>query len=349
MPCVRRERRRLVMLLHNRFHLPAPTDPARRAQLATGLDSARSARTDELAAFLASVCGDTTVALVHYGSHAQQSDARPESAHDFFVIVDRYRDAYRSLVSHGVARFRPRVASTLNHVLAPNVIRVTVPGVTPALEAKCAVYSWSDFRLAASVHAKDHFALGRLFQHVQIAWTRDQGSRDRISDVLVGARIATFAWGRSFLPRQFDVDAYCRTLLETSFAAEIRPEEKERVDMLLAAQRETLIPVYSEVLNQLVQQRILARNGKVYTMVVPVGKWAKFRAAMYFRRSKVRATVRWLKYIALYDDWLEYILKKIARRSGVSVELTERERRWPLIFLWPKAIRYLRSRPQRRS
>jgi len=70
---------------------------------------------------------------------------------------------------------------------------------------------------------------------------------------------------------------------------------------------------------------------------------------MYFRRSEVRATSRWFKYIALYDDWLEYILQKIARRSGISVELTERERRWPLIFLWPKAIHYLRSRPQRRS
>jgi hypothetical protein len=339
----------MILRPRTRFHLLPPTDPARRALLATGLDSARSARTDQLAAFLASACGDTTVALVHYGSHAQQSDARPESAHDFFVIVDRYRDAYRSLALLGVARFRPRVATLLNHILAPNVIRVTVPGVTPALEAKCAVYSWSDFRLAASVRAKDHFALGRLFQHLQLAWARDQDTRDRVIDVLVGARIATFAWGRSYMPRQFDVDAYCRTLLETSFAAEVRPEGSERVDMLLAAQRETLIPVYSELLDQFVQQRILARNGKVYTMVAHVGKWAKFRAAMYFRRSKIRATARWFKYVALYDDWLEYILKKISRRGGVSVELTERERRWPLIFLWPKAIRYLRSRPQRRS
>ncbi|MGH7650057.1 MAG: hypothetical protein ACREND_18275 [Gemmatimonadaceae bacterium] len=339
----------MILRLHTRFHLLPPTDPARRALLATGLDSARSTRTDQLAAFLASACGDTTVALVHYGSHAQQSDARPESAHDFFVIVDRYRDAYRSLALLGVARFRPRVATLLNHILAPNVIRVTVPGVTPALDAKCAVYSWSDFRLAASVRAKDHFALGRLFQHLQLAWARDQDTRDRVIDVLVGARIATFAWGQSYMPRQFDVDAYCRTLLETSFAAEVRPEGSERVDMLLAAQRETLIPVYSELLDQFVQQRILARNGKVYTMVAHVGKWAKFRAAMYFRRSKIRATARWFKYVALYDDWLEYILKKISRRGGVSVELTERERRWPLIFLWPKAIRYLRSRPQRRS
>jgi hypothetical protein len=334
---------------NERFHLIPTTDAVLRAVLATGLDSARSARTDQLAAFLADACGDTTVAVVHYGSHAQHSQPKAESAHDFFVIVDRYRDAYRSLASRGVARFRPRVATLLNHLLAPNVIRVTVPGVTPALEAKCAVYSWSDFRLAASPHARDHFALGRLFQHVQVAWTRDQESTERVMDSLIGARVATFAWGSPYLPHQFDVDAYCRVLLETSFAAEIRPEGSERVEMLLATQRETLLPVYTALLDHLVQDRILTRDGKVYTLAAPVGKWAKFRAAMYFRRSKVRATSRWLKYVALYDDWLEYILQKIARRSGVSVELTERERRWPLIFLWPKAIHYLRSRPQRRS
>lgn len=334
---------------NERSNLLPPTDPVLRAELATGLDSARSPRTDQLAAFLADACGTSTVAVVHYGSHAQHSHPKPESAHDFFVIVDRYRDAYRSLAAHGVARFRPRVAAVLNRVLAPNVIRVTVPDVTPVLEAKCAVYSWSDFRLAASARARDHFALGRLFQHVQVAWTRDHESAERVIDLLIGARIATFAWGSPYLPHQFDVDAYCRILLETSFAAEIRPEGSERVDMLLDTQRETLVPVYTALLDQLVQQRILTRDGKVYTVAKPVGKWAKFRAAMYFRRSEVRATSRWLKYIALYDDWLEYILQKIARRSGVSVELTERERRWPLIFLWPKAIRYLRSRPQRRS
>jgi hypothetical protein len=43
------------------------------------------------------------------------------------------------------------------------------------------------------------------------------------------------------------------------------------------------------------------------------------------------------------------VVEKVARRGGAAVALTERERRWPLIFLWPKAVRYLRSRPQRRG
>ena len=54
--------------------------------------------------------------------------------------------------------------------------------------------------------------------------------------------------------------------------------------------------------------------------------------------------MRWGKHLWLYDDWPDYLQAKVARHTGVVVELTPRERRWPLIFLWPKVIRYLRSR-----
>ena len=54
--------------------------------------------------------------------------------------------------------------------------------------------------------------------------------------------------------------------------------------------------------------------------------------------------MRWAKYMALYDDWLDYVVRKVERRSGVAIELTARERRWPLLFLWPKLLRFLGRR-----
>jgi hypothetical protein len=107
--------------------------------------------------------------------------------------------------------------------------------------------------------------------------------------------------------------------------------------------------MYAELLRSLADKRILAREGNVYSDRTPPGVLGRLRIELYFKRSKLRATLRWLKYMALYDDWQDYLLRKLERRSGVRVQLTERERRWPLIFLWPKAIRYLRTRPQRRD
>ena len=328
---------------------PRVADPALRSALAAGLDSPASSATGELAGFLAHGFGCSTAAIIHYGSHAQRSDARPESAHDFFVVVDDYLAAYRSLAESVGTSYAPEKAARLNRVLAPNVVAITDSDVTPPLAAKCAILSVRDFRRACSARARDHFTQGRLFQHAQLVWTRDSRTRDIVVDSLLEARARTFDWGRGYLPPRFDVDTYCRVLLETSFGAEVRPEGPERIALLLAAQRETMVRMYAELLRSLADERILTREGNVYTDPAPPGALERLGVGLYFKRSKLRATFRWLKYMSLYDDWQDYLLRKLERRSGVHVELTERERRWPLIFLWPKALRYLRTRPQRRD
>jgi len=330
--------------------IPLPyADRELRAALAGGLSDPPAPRAAQLADYLARVFGPATIGIVHYGSHVQRSDARPESAYDYFVIVERYADAYKSLAATISPSYRPATAAFLNRILPPNVISITLHNESPPLEAKCAIFSLSDFLRACSARARDHFALGRLFQQVQLIWTKDAVHQSRLTDALQCSRALTWSWGRPYLPSQFDVESYCRVLLATSYAAEIRPEGLERVDDLVTAQRNTLVPMYGALLSHLASKRIVATDGKVYTDSHRPGPVARARAALYFRRSKIRATLRWLKYMALYDNWQEYILRKIARRSGVSVELTARERRWPLIFLWPKALRYLRARPQRRT
>jgi hypothetical protein len=321
-------------------------DPALRDALASGLDRAPDAHTAQLVRVLTHDFGPAAIAIIHYGSHAQRSDARPESAHDFFVIVERYGDAYRSLAAATHPGYHPLTATVLAHVLPPNVISLTAPDA-PVLRAKCAVLSLGDLRRACSRRAPDHFTQGRLFQQIQLVWVRDDESRRAVTDALLEVRVRTFDWVHPVLPARFTTDSYCHTLLATSFAAEIRPEGDDRLGVLLDAQRDTLVRVYRALLDRLVTQRILLSDGKVYSLVQPAGWMARARTALYFRRSKLRATLRWLKYIALYDGWLDYIVRKIERRSGVSVELTPRERRWPLLLLWPKVFRYLRTRPQR--
>jgi hypothetical protein len=327
---------------------PPLTDSALRADLAAGLDNAPGPDATALAAMLARSFGDGTVAIIHYGSHAQLSDARRESAFDFFVIVDRYRDAYESLARTVGTSYSPRTAAALNRILPPNVIAVTDSSHEPPLAAKCAVLSLGDLRRECSPRARDHFVRGRLFQYVQLAWTRDSEARTTVTDDIIDSRIGSFTWGVASLPPAFDAEQYFRVLLERSFSGEIRPEQGGRIDALLGAQRDVVIRVYDALLQQLARERILRPEGKVYHLEKPATAMQAMRVGWYFRESKVRATARWMKYVVLYDDWLDYVVRKIARRSGVTVELTARERRWPLIFLWPKAIQYLRSRPQRR-
>jgi hypothetical protein len=67
----------------------------------------------------------------------------------------------------------------------------------------------------------------------------------------------------------------------------------------------------------------------------------------YFRRSKARATLRWLKHVVTFSNWLPYVVRKVERHTGRTIELTTLERKLPLIFLWPRAIHVLVTRPRR--
>jgi len=300
----------------------------------------------DAAEYIATVFGKTTRAVLHYGSRAQGRTSRPDSAFDFFVIVDRYGDAYRALAAR-LSRRRVGLATVLAWFLPPNAValrRITAEGER---ELKCLIISARHFARECSTRARDHFVSGRVAQRLVLAWSRDDDATTAVTANVREARERSFDWVRVFLPQRFDVPQFCRTLIGVSLAHEIRTERPDHANALFAAQRDELVALYGAVLMRLHQRGVLARDGETFVQTSPPGPVTRARVRAYFRWSKLRTSLRLLKHPFLYDGWLEYLLQKIDRSTGERIELTERERRWPLIFLWPRAFRYVRTRPQR--
>ncbi|HVD62316.1 MAG TPA: hypothetical protein VNC11_15705 [Gemmatimonadaceae bacterium] len=319
------------------------TDAGLRAVLITGLDAPVSSRALELIDYITKAFGPSTAAIIHYGSRAQITGSKPDSAYDFFVIVDDYETAFHSFVENAHPRFSARTAVFLSRFLPPSIVALMhLPGESNT--AKCAVLSLKDLKTATSSDSPDHFAKGRLFQQLQLAWSRDPESRQATEDAIVAARLSTFEWGSPYLPQKFSAQEYYWRLLKTSFAGEIRPETAARIRELLNLQAPTMLPVYESLLEQKVEAGLLTRDGDSYSLVTPPSPAEKARVDSYFRRSKARATKRWVKLIWLYDDWLDYLSRKLGRRANHVIDLTPQERRWPFLFLWPKLIRYINSR-----
>lgn len=299
------------------------------------------------ARWIAEVAGESLRGVVFFGSRKTQAGPDGWSAHDFFLLPRDYPSFYRALNARGVQRRSPGLLAALNRVLPPNQI-----ALTPALEAdggfraKCAVITLDRLVRETGAQRRDHFCAGRLFQPSELLFASDEATRERILEALVSAHALTFEWIRPSLVVRFDVETYCRTLLRVSLSREIRPEPTgRRADSLWEAQAGYLVPVYGALLEDLAEAGHLDADGREgYRLRHSATRGERLRTALYFRWSMARATARWLKYVVTFEDWLVYIVRKAERHSGTTIVLTPRERRLPLVFLWPRLFRFLRNK-----
>jgi hypothetical protein len=176
--------------------------------------------------------------------------------------------------------------------------------------------SESDLALGLSADARDHFFRGRLAQRVHIVYARSDKDRQALETRIDAARHLTLTWVPLYLNAPFSVLDYCRRMMEISYSAEIRPEARSRVREVVDAQVSFFRLVYARVLQSGVRDGYLVLEGDLFRLAKKAGFRERWRVSNFFRRSKMRATLRWFKYMLTFDDWLDYIVRKIERRSG---------------------------------
>ncbi len=300
---------------------------------------------------LAAAAAGSLVGLVFFGSRrtgAARADAF--SAYDLFVVVEAYRPFYDGLSQAGLTAKRPALVALVSRWLPPTQYSLRFAG--EGVHVKAAVVRYDTYRRETSARRSDHFCIGRLFQPTRILHARDDAAREGILQGLVDAHRETWAWARPWLPPRFDAEAYGRSALRTSMRWEVRPEPPGRADALWEAQASLQVPVFQALLDELVEAGELAPVPGAPGALAPTrpaGWGERLRLEGYFRRSMARATARWLKHTATFEGWLDYIVRKASRHTGEAIELTDRERRWPLVFLWGRVFRHLRTRTRKGS
>lgn len=304
-----------------------------------------------LARQLVDAAGGQVRAILLYGSQLLRTRPDDHSAFDFVVIVQEYRAFYAALrAAHELPR-PVGLMTAMAGVLPPNVIAFA-PGEGHEGIAKCLVITRGDFAIALSAEPRDHFLLGRMVQRVSVLWSASAEDAAWVESELAGARGRVMGWMAPYLEGPFDAQHLGRRLLEVCYQGELRPEAKDRAATIFAAQAEHFRSAFPAVLENGVAGGVLERAGTVgegatYTLAQPASDALRRRWRRHFRRSKVRATARWLKHIVTFANWLPYVVRKVERHTGRTIELTRLERKLPLVFLWPRAVRVLLSRPQR--
>jgi len=304
---------------------------------------------DDFPSLFRQVFQQSVLALVHYGSHVQ-GRGRDDSPYDYFLIVDDYRAAYTAAAQYDRSAFRPWLANCLAHLLPPNALRLQIGNGANGKVAKCLLIDKHHFLRECSSQAKDHFVAARMLQKIELAWAKDEIEANDIARAIASARDGSLRWALDFMPQIFDLEAYCRTLLQVSFASELRAEPNDHHVKLYLAQRTFLDGIYEAVLERAVVNGQLARRPTgEFVQLLPVSHIASFRRKAWFALSKFRTSVRLLKHPFLYSGWIDYLLDKVARSTGQHIELNTRERRWPWIFLWPRIVGYCLARAKGRQ
>lgn len=304
---------------------PSGADASLRRLLAAGIAVPGAAAT--AAPFLPELTagGRGVQAVLLYGSALWASVRHDNSQPDFIVVTDRA----------GGWRGR-RADRLLERVLPPTIYRVG----SGSAWAKVCVVSAEQLKAQTSAQAKDLHLAGRLCKRVALVWRRDAEAQDRVLDA---QQAALRTVGRLALDRfrdEVSLDDFMTVLLGLSYESEVRIVEPGKVAALFEVEREHYRAVGRALLETL-GARAVDGGGQRFRVSPEAGP--RVPAERLLRRSRRRALLRWPKYLATYDGWLDYLLLKL-ERTGSPVVLTDEQRRHPFLLAAPVLYRLIRAK-----
>ena len=289
-------------------------------------ESSSSQELDILVAFLLGHHGGAINAVLYYGSCMRNKDPF-DGIVDLYLITDGYRAVYSS-------KFR----AFLNWLLPPNVFykEMAVGGRT--LRVKYNVLSTVDLHRSLSSRAMHSYFWGRFTQPVQFLWCRNETIRSEMEACLV---LAAKTFLERVLPAVADsgsVSELWAQGLRLSYAAELRTEAPGRAQELVDHDLQHYVATSVAVASSLRFPLEITGVGKAARYTASVSASSRFfgRLGWVVRRvqGKILSVARLLKALFTFDGGLDYVAWKLERHSGQEIEIPDRVRRYPLIFVW---------------
>jgi hypothetical protein len=280
--------------------------------------------------------GQAAQGILFYGSCLRTGDDL-DGLIDLYLLVDSYRKAYSGT---GVG------PAILNALLPPNVFYLEREFEGQTVRTKYAVLSLADFLKGTSKRWFHSYLWGRFSQPTGILYARSEKVADL---VLKGFARSVLTFTHRVLPRM-DTEFTARQLwsrgLELSYRAELRSERPEKRARLVDA-----APQYYEDVTRLSMDTppypvaaIAGTDPIQYRLDISDGARLISRFAWGLRswQGKLLSVLRLVKAMTTFEGGVDYILWKIKRHSGVTVDVEPRLRRHPLLAMWVLSWRLYR-------
>jgi len=285
-----------------------------------------------LAQQIAASHGETVLGVMFYGSCLRKDTA--DGVLDFWVVVDDYRDAY---AKGWLAR--------INQIAPPNVFYIEREHQGQTLRSKYGVISRQAFEKGTSFAAWHPYVWARFAQPARAIACRDDAAKRVLGAAVANAILTMVARLVCVLPARgdelrFSLAAFWQEAFRRTYDSERRPEAEEIIRGLYAVDEERYNAVATFALEQLacdghfVEATAQARSFRV-TMPERARRKGRLRWRLMRPYARFLGLIRLAKTAVTFGDWVPYVLWKLERHTGRRLELSERQRKHPLIFAWP--------------
>lgn len=268
---------------------------------------------------LVALHGTNVAAIIFYGSCLRSFDR--DGLFDFYLLID-----------DGKRFFDKTWLRVGNHLLPPNVYFRRFPSGEKELKAKIAVMTVKDFAKATSPAALDSSIWARFAQPSALVFARDDRVRAQVVLSLTDAVVTALQFCAPLVPaNNNDALGLWRGIFSETYGAELRAERSNRPEMIVdpdAARYEKITPPALTLAGIKFWQ-----NGDGLICDISSSRRRAARRRWQYERvkGKIRNLLRLMKAVFTFNGAVDYAIWKIERHANHKLELTDWQKRHPLL------------------
>lgn len=278
--------------------------------------------------------GENVQGILFYGSCLHKGEDL-HGLFDLYVLVNSYARVNRNTLH-----------ATLNSILPPNVFYLEVPYEQHKMRAKYAILSIDDLLTGTSPQWFHSYLWARFCQPTQMVYACGDDVVAQVSTAIAQSVLTFIARVLPRLEPDFTIRELWHKGLELTYRSELRPEKADTQVRLFDTSPEYFADItrkgFTAVPYRIVEHRTPNANQYTAEIPYPTRLASHVSWAVRIALGKVLSVLRLIKATLTFAGGVDYILWKIHRHSGVTMEVSPFLRRHPLLAMWTLSLRLYR-------